>query len=179
MSNPVKVGPVAVADEYRIENATGKTRTAHKGAIVREMAVAVFDPSSNTSERAVGAHGLGVYLPDNAIITNAWYDVITTVTTASTDSGTIALHVQSAGDLVAAIAVSNASNVWDAGVHGTLVSAPNLGADAAHDTALEVIALYAALPIKMTAEREITATVAVAALLTGKVRIFVEYVISE
>jgi hypothetical protein len=120
-----------------------------------------------------------VYIPDNAVILNAWIDVVTTFTTASADAGTIAIHVQSADDLVAAIAVSDSSDVWDAGIHGTLVNNPNLGADAAHDTALEVIELYAATKIKTTAEREITATVAVQALTAGKLHVIVEYVITS
>jgi len=177
MSNPVKVGPIAVANQYRIERDGSQPK--YVGNQVRQIAVATFDPSSNTSERAVGAHGLGVYIPDNAIITNAWYDVITTFESPTSDAATIALSVQSADDLVAAIDIADSTNPYDAGVHGTLVTAPALGADAAHDTALEVIALEAATKIKTTAERELTATIAVEAVTAGKLNLFVEYVISE
>ena len=160
-----------------------------RGAVVKEdgltvpkIAVATFDAAGNdsagVSNKTVAAHPLGVYLPDNAIVIRAWVDVVTTFTSTD-DSGTIALKVQGANDLVSAIAISDASNVWDAGAHGCLPLAPNLGADAAHDTQLEVIALLAALQIKLTAERELTATVAVQALLTGKAVLFVEYVLSD
>ena len=160
--------------QYRI--ARKGSRTVYNGNQSSEIAVATYDFAVDGG--AISAIGLGVYIPDNAVIINAWIDVITTLTSA-TDTATIAIHIQSADDLVAAIAISDASNVWDAGIHGTLVNNPNLGADAAHDTALEVIALYAATKVKTTAEREITATIAVAAVTAGKFNVFVEYIISN
>lgn len=149
------------------------------GLTVPKLAVATFDPSGDTTKRPIGSHGLGVYLPNNAIILRAWVDVITTFTSAGADAGTIALKVQSANDLVSAIAISDASNVWDAGAHGCLPLAPNLGADSAHDTQLKCVALFAGTQIKLTAERELTATVAGQALTAGKLVLYVEYVISE
>lgn len=142
------------------------------------LATAIFDPSANTDERTVAAHGLGVYIPDNAIITKAWYDVITTFTSPTSDAATIALHVQGAGDLVAANDIADSTAPYDAGLHGTLLGYPAFGADAAHDTALEVAALFAGSMLKTTAERELTATVAVEALTAGKLILFVEYVLS-
>lgn len=174
MSKPIKHSVPVSAPQYRIKRGSA---VKYEGQQVRELAVATYDVAVDGG--AIGAHGLGVFIPDNAIITNAWIDVVTTFTDGDTDAATIALHLQSAGDLVAAIAISNATNVWDAGIRGTLVNNPNLGADAAHDTALEVIALYAATKLKLTAEREVTATVATAALTAGKMNIFIEYVISE
>lgn len=153
-------------------------RTVYNGNQTKEIVVGTYDVSGGDSG-AVGAHGLGVYVPDNAVILNAWIDVVTTFTDGADDSATIAIHVQSAGDLVAAIAISDATSVWAEGIHGTLVNNPALGADAAHDTALEVIALYAATKIKTTAEREITATVADDALSAGKLHVIVEYVITS
>ena len=84
------------------------------------VAVATFDPSANTAQRPIAAYGLGVYIPSKAIITRAWVDVVTTFTSAGADAGTIALHVQAADDIVAAIAISDATNVWDAGIHGSI-----------------------------------------------------------
>ncbi|WP_416192854.1 hypothetical protein [Nitrobacter sp. TKz-YC01] len=89
----------------------------------------------------------------------------------------IALSVQSANDLVAAIAISDASNVWDAGIRGT-----KAGAFALDGNALTQIAMGAAQAgamIKTTAIREITATVATAALTAGKMNVFVEFLISD
>lgn len=146
------------------------------GTTAKRVASAVFDPSANTGERTIGAHGLGVYVPDNAIIEKVYVDVVTTFTSA-TDAATIALHLQAAGDIVAAIAISDASNVWDAGIRGSKIGYPNLGADAAHDSAVEVAALYAGTMLKLTAEREITATVAVEALTAGKAVVYVEYML--
>lgn len=147
------------------------------GLVNVRLARATFDPSANSGERTIGAHGLGVTLPDNAIITRAWFDVVTTFTSA-TDAGTIAFMAEGAGDLQAALAISDARNMFDAGIHAGLPGHPNLGADAAHDSAVEVAALFAATNIKLTAARELTATVAVEALTAGKAVLFVEYVIS-
>ena len=168
-----------IAPEFQIANKSGVTRTKRQGTVVRETAVATFDPSANTSQRPVAAYGLGVYLPTKAIITKVWVDVVTTFTSASADAGTIALHVQAADDIVTAIAISDASNVWDAGMHGSKIGFPNLGADAAHDSALEVAALFTGTYLKLTAVREITATVATAALTAGKANVYVEYTLSD
>lgn len=165
-----------VAPQYRVSrNAT--TPEVYAGVGVSLIASAVFDPSAVTGDRTIAAHGLGVYIPNKAIITRAWYDVVTTFTSA-TDAATIALNVQSANDIVSAIAISDATNVWDAGIRGTKIGFPNFGADAAHDSQVEVAALFAGSYVKMTAERELTATVAGEALTAGKLVLFVEYIIS-
>jgi hypothetical protein len=169
------------APEFIIKNKSGITRTKRKGTVVRELAVATFDTattdSSGTASTTIAAHGLGVYLPSKAIVTNAWVDVVTTFTSA-TDAATIALKIEGAGDLTAAIAISNASNVWDAGLHGCL---PGSYAEAtvAGDSAILDAARKAASYIKTTAVREITATVAVEALTAGKLNVYVEYVLSD
>lgn len=148
------------------------------GLGAKRIARATFDPSGNAAHQAIGAHGLGVTLPINAIVTRFWYDVITTFTSA-TDAATVALHAESANGLLAAIAISDASNVLDAGIHAGKPGYPNFGADAAHDTQVEVAALFAATMIKTTAARELTATVAVEAVTAGKMVLFAEYVISN
>ena len=152
------------------------------GLTVPKIATASFDTAGNdsagVSNKTIAAHGTGVYLPDNAVITRAWYDVITTFTSA-TDTATIALHVASANDLLIADDIADTTDPFDAGIHHAIPGAPNLGADAAHDSALEVGALIAGTFIKLSAEKEIIATVAVAALTAGKMVIFVEYLISD
>lgn len=169
-----------VATEFQVQNKSGVTRTMRTGTVAREIAVATFDAAVNDSSGAanttIAAHGLGVYLPTKAIIIDAWYDVITTFTSA-TDAATIALKSEGTGDLKAAIAIGDASNVWDAGLHGLL---PGSYAEAtvAGDTAILDAARKAASLIKLTAARELTATVAVEALTAGKANIFVEYVLS-
>ncbi len=162
-----------------ITNKPAVTAVKRVGTTVPKIAVACFNPSANTGDRTVAAHGLGVYLPSKAIITKVWIDVVTTFTSPTTDDASIALHVQAADDIVAAITIDDASNVWDAGIHGSKIGFPNLGADAAHDSALEVAALFTGTYLKLTAVREITATVAVEALTAGKANIYVEYHISD
>lgn len=167
-----------MAQDLLFINKAGQTNVKREGTTVPRVAVATYDVSGGDSG-AVGAHTLGVYIPDNAVITRAIVDVVTTFTDGDQDAATIALHLQSANDIVAAIAVADASNVWDAGIRGTKIGFPNLGADAAHDSALEVAALFAGTMLKTTAVREITATVAEAALTAGKMNIYVEYYISD
>ena len=150
------------------------------GLSVKKLAIATFDPSADTLLRPTAAYGLGVYLPINAIITKVWLDVCTTFTSASTDDGTIAISIEGANDVVSAMAINDAtSDIWDQGLHGTLVGTPILGVEASHDAALELIELEAAKLIKTSAEKEITVTVAVAALTAGKMKIFVEFIVSE
>lgn len=120
-----------------------------------------------------------VYIPDGALITKAYYHVETTVGDDGDDSTTLALgYTGATGAFVAAIAISDASNVYDAGSHGTLVGmGAALGADAAHDTALEVIALNAATMIALTDRKELLLTKANDhAIDAGKLHLFVEYV---
>ena len=152
-------------------------RNVVNGNVVPEIVCATFDPSANTAQRPVGAYGLGVYLPNKAIITKVWIDVVTTFTSAGADAGTIATHAQSAGDIVAAIAISAAGDVWDAGLRGAKPGSFALDGNAL--TQVAMAAAEAATAIKMTAEREITATVAVQALTAGKANIFVEYIVSN
>ncbi len=160
------------------------TVTRQDGLTVKKIATAVFDTagtdSAGTANTAIGAHGLGVYLPVNSIITNAWYDVVTTFTSA-TDAATLALKVQTANDLVSALAISNASNIFDAGLRGTLTAGTTTLTEAAPNTrtqivnAVDIVAGF----IKLTIEREVTVTVAVEILTAGRLVLFVEYVISD
>jgi len=109
---------------------------------------------------ATSAIGLGVTIPDNAIVTGGFVEVVTTCT-SSDDSGTMALHIQTANDLVTATAISGGSNIWDAGIHSIVPA--GTGATA----------------IKCTAAREITATIATDAFTAGKLNVWLQYVIGE
>ena len=152
------------------------TVSRFNGVVAKRVATAVFNPSANTGERTIGAHGLGVYIPDNAVITNVFIDVVTTFTSA-TDAATLAVHAQSANDIVAALAISNATNIWDAGIRGS-----KIGTYALDGNALTQIAMGAAVAgsmLKLTAERELTVTVAVEALTAGKLVVYVEYLLGE
>lgn len=167
---------IIVIDSSTIAFATSKANA------IAGTKVDITAAGSGTNTCYVNGAGvveLGV-IPDNFVITDCWYDVTTTYvtddgTTPGNDAGTLALSTgQGAGDLKAAIAVSDATNVWDAGLHGTLITAPNLGADAAHDSALEVIALETAIKLKMTADRIATLTFATETATAGALSLFVE-----
>ena len=131
------------------------------GLNAARVAIALFDPSAVAGQRTQAAHGLGVTLPDNAIIKRAWYDVLTTFqsTAGGTDKATIAISAEGANDIVAAVAIETGAP-WDGGLH-----------DAIEDST-------AANMVKLTAARELTATVGVCALTAGKLLLFVEYVVS-
>lgn len=130
------------------------------GLIFMGLARATFDA---TAGKAIGSHGLGVTLPDNAIITRSWYENITTFTSAG-DNATIALGlpVDDVAGIKAAVAIDDGGNPWDAGrVEGIQVGT------------------VATFSEKTTAARELTADVAVEALTAGVAVLFCEYVISS
>lgn len=129
------------------------------GLGVVHLARATYDFAEHGG--AISAIGLGVTIPDNAIVLGGLIDVLTTLTTAGADAGTIAVHVQTAGDIVAAVAVSDGANPWDAGLHAVIP------------------AYTAATAIKLTAAREITATIAGQAVTAGKFEVFLLYVLGS
>jgi hypothetical protein len=167
------------APQFRVKRGSA---SKYQGQQVREIAVATFDPSANTGQRTVAAHNLGVYLPNKAVIINAFYDVVTTFTSAA-DTATIKLGLVTQDDaaFVAAIAINDSTNPWDSGLHGTLTAGTTTLTEAAPNTRTQVVHAkdIAAGYIKTTAERELVATVAVQALTAGKLNLYVEYVISD
>lgn len=138
---------------------------------------ATFNPSADSTKRGIGTYTLAG-IPTKAVVTKVWYEVITTFTSA-TDAATLALSIKDADDVVAAVAISDGSNPWDASRKGTKIGYPNLGADAAHDSQAEVNALVLGTWIKTTAKSKLQVAVAVEALTAGKLNVFAEYVISE
>lgn len=130
-----------------------------------------------TDGKAIGTHSLAGTLPSGAIVKSVFYDVTTTFT-SSTDAATIALQVQSAGDAVAAIAISAAGNVYDAGLRGTLLGSPAVGSDASTldaGTSILYAAKYASSILKLTADRTPAIVVAVEALTAGVMDVYIEY----
>jgi len=144
--------------------------------LTKRVAKATFDA---TGGKAIGSYGTGIVIPKGAVVTDCYYNVTTTFTTASADAGTIALTIASAGDVKAAIAVSAAGDVWDAGIHCGLIGSPAVGSDASTlnaGTALLYTAKKAASFLALSANKELTVTVATQALTAGVMDIFVEYV---
>lgn len=128
-----------------------------KGA--RKMARATYDFAVDGG--AIGDIETGVYLPDNAIITRAWTDVVTTCTSA-TDAATIGIEIGST-DLQAAVAISAGGNRWDAG----LADCATKGDDPGDPSTF----------VKLTAQSQIIFDIAVEAVTAGKFVLFVEYVV--
>ncbi len=110
------------------------------------------------ANRAIGAHGTGVTLPIHAIVVGGFVDVNTKFDSDATDAGTIAISVQAANDVISAAAVSGAPY----STIGRKAIIPK--ANTPESTSL-----------KCTAEREITCTVAVEALLSGKLTGYLYY----
>lgn len=122
---------------------------------------ALFDPSGDTTMRTAAAHGLGVIIPKDAIILGGFVEVITNCasTDGGTDKATIAIHVESANDIVTAVAIETGTP-WDAGKQAII---PKFNTPETTG-------------IKTTAAREITVTVATAALTAGKLWVHLFYI---
>lgn len=131
------------------------------GRQAKRVARATYDFAEHGG--SIGSIGLGVTLPDNAIVVRSWYEVITTLTSA-TDAATVSIDipVDDVGGIVVAIAISDVSNPWDAGVHEGIQDGT-----AANFTT------------KTTAARELSITVAVEDLTAGKFILFCEYLVSD
>jgi len=123
-----------------------------------------FDPTTDAAMRSQAGHGLGVTLPDNALVLGGMIEILTTFTSAN-DSGTIALSIQGANDLVTATAISSGT-FWDA-VKSKVVVPDALNAAGV------------ATAIKLTAAREVTATVGTQDLTGGKLVGWLFYVIGD
>lgn len=107
--------------------------------------------SAAVSNKTIAAHPTGVILPAHAIIIGGFFDVNTKFTSADTNTGEIAIHVQAANDIQTAAAVSGAP-------YSTI--------------GRKAIVPKASTPestsVKTSAAKEITVTVTVAALTAGK-----------
>lgn len=97
-------------------------------------------------------------LPDKAIICQVYIDIITAMTSTG-GTGTIALTANSSGDLLAA------------------VDADTLPLSASHPQAGVPVGTAATM-VKLTAARTIVMEIATNALLTGKIRVFIDFVLS-
>lgn len=128
------------------------------GLGVLRVARFLFDAGVDAN-RAIGAHGVGVTLPANAIVVGGFFEVNTAFTSENTNNGTIAIHVQTANDIQTAAAVSGAPY----STIGRKAIVPK--ANTPESTS-----------IKLTAVREITCTVAVSALTAGELTGYLYYV---
>lgn len=104
---------------------------------------------------AVGAIPLAVTLPDKAVISRGYGDIITAFTSTG-GTGTIALGANTGNDLLAAVDADTLSGQFDLIPAGAIANF-----------------------VKATAARVITLTVATNAITAGKAIFFLEYVISQ
>lgn len=126
----------------------------------------------------------GLVIPAGATVTSVYYDVETLFESsdgqgkdaANADAATISMGIASAVDLVAAVDITVP---FAAGKFGTLIGSPVLGASAADgDTALEYAVINAASWLHLTADSELSITIAGGdPLFVGKINVFVEYVV--
>lgn len=126
------------------------------GLGVLRVARFTFD-AGIAANRTVEAHGTGVTIPAHAIIVGGFFDVNTAFTGES--NAALAIHVQAANDIQTSAAVSGAPY----STIGRKAIVPK--ANTPESTS-----------VKTTAAREITCTVATAALLTGKLTGYLYYV---
>lgn len=99
-----------------------------------------------------GVDSVGNSVSAGSVITGGYIDVLTGVASAT---GTVAIQIESAGDLLAAVSPTAALTVGRKSI---------------------IPAGTGATAIKTTAARSLTLTVAVAALTAGKLRVVVFYV---
>ena len=156
------------------------TVTIHPTEKKRELHTvrAILDAGENnmvaaTPQALLDENGNIVQIPDDAIIIGAMYDVETTFTEAG-DDATIKLGVKADDDdcFVAAIAINDGSNPWDAGLHGTLIGSYALDGSAL--TAIEMAAAKTGSYIKTTDLRDVTAE-ADQDISTGKLSLYITY----
>jgi flagellin-like hook-associated protein FlgL len=134
-----------------------------------------------------GAVKTDLVVPKGAIVTDCFTDVITTFKSwdgawgaGNEDKATMALHLLSANDVLSAIAIEAATNVFDAGQHGTIVGATPLDSgqanitDITDQTGLVYAANLSGTFLKMTSDAELTATIAVDPISQGKIDIYLE-----
>jgi hypothetical protein len=113
---------------------------------------------------AISTIALGTSLPDNAIVRYCYYDVLTTLT-SSTDAATMAINIPTDGDLQAAIAISDGTNPYDAG----LIECDTKGTDMSDPSTF----------IKTTAARDVSVVIAVEAVTAGKFVLYLVYDVSD
>jgi hypothetical protein len=113
-----------------------------------------YDRTKDELEGAIGDIGLGIQLPRNAVIKKGWIDVVIPPTAAG--SATLALKLVGASDVLAPLAKGSFAGQIDCVQDGA-----------------------AANMLKLSDPKELTLTVAVSPLDTGKFHVYLEYDISD
>jgi len=157
------IGALAVDTAEIAANAVTEAKVVDSagvgGLFPAKYAIGLYDFSTDGGTEGAIVLTDVTTIPDNAVCELVSYDVLTTCTSSS-DAATIKLDVATDGDLSTAIAISDGSNPWDAGVHLGSVVTP--------------------LALKTTAARALRITVAGGEDLTaGKVAFCVRYWVSS
>jgi hypothetical protein len=144
---------VAVTGDVAISNAgltslAGFTHTTEGLSKLEKVAVAIYDFGVDGGVQ--GTIGLGVTLPDNAVVTKVIEDITTHLTSAGSGA-TFVMGLPTDGALTASV-TADGSNVAVASV------------------------LPSGTPVKCTAARELTVTIGTEAVTAGAARWFVYYV---
>jgi len=155
-SAPVNQVPSA-ADEFALNRQFSPAQAQKRslGTKLRQahnIAVGTWDYSVSGYD-SNGDKSVGISLPSGAIIKKAYFDVVTQPTPSGVS---IAIKAQSAGDLKTTTAASS----WTGRVDGALDGA---------------VANF----IKLTADRVVYATLSGSTATAGKIKVFVEYILSE
>jgi hypothetical protein len=124
-----------------------------------------YSPTAVPASGGIGPHLISAALPDNALVLYGIVEILETFTDGIDDSGTMALHVEGANDLITATAISSGT-FWDA-----------VKTKAVVPDALRLAGIATA--IKLSAARQITMTVAVRAVTAGKLVGWLFYVEGE
>ena len=124
-----------------------------EGVFNQHVAKFIYDVSTDTG--TVAAHGTGVFLPANAVITRSYFKIITQF--VDSGSGTVALSCEDANNIKTATDITGSSA--NAFVEGASTGAAS------------------AFVRDIAAKCEITATVAGVAQTAGKLVGWVEYII--
>jgi hypothetical protein len=145
------------ADRYRLNRMNSTAQAVQLGKLLADQKGCIRATYDYSVQGGVvgdvnlkGSDGLDAVLPSGAVINDVLVDVITQPTSAG--SATIAVKAQTSADLVAATAKASFTGLLDGTPVGT-----------------------AATSIKLTADRTLKATIAVADLTAGKFHVFVEY----
>lgn len=138
----------------------GRSAMDVDGLGYRGVARVTFD-AGIAANRTIAAHVSDVTLPAHAVVIGGFSDVNTLFTSSGGNAGTIAIHVEAANDIQTAAAVSGAP--YSTIGRKAIVPKNNTPESTS---------------VKTTQARAITFTVAGQALLTGKLTLFLEYVVS-
>jgi hypothetical protein len=122
--------------------------------VASKVCVAKYDFAVDAG--AIGSINIGCKVPDNAIVTNVWYDILTAFVSTS-GGGTVALGSEASGDLLAAVDADTLSGQGE--------GIPDWATEGDY--------------VKTTAQKNISLAIASEAMTAGKAIFYINYMVSE